>query len=229
MSFAEAAVLFDLDGTLVDSEILAERAVEQAFSRVGYRISAADVGRRFGGMTDRAMVEAVEAEIGTPFACDVVALISEIVAELQRLELRATPGVADLVAALAADDRLLAVVSNSNAARIDRSLALTDLSHFFPSRRRFSAEHVAVGKPAPDLYLHAARSLGISGDRCIAIEDSLTGARAAIAAGIPTIGFVAGSHLHEPIGHGERLRALGVHGIAEDVESLNRLLRAVRG
>lgn len=83
-------------------------------------------------------------------------------------------------------------------------------------------EHVARGKPAPDLYLHAAASLGVSIERIAIIEDSPVGVAGALASGASVIGFVAGRHCLD--GHEERLRTLGVRQIAHDFEEVAALL-----
>lgn len=222
---AAQAILFDLDGTLVDSEILAERAVSLAFAEVDYAITPQQVGARFAGFTDVDMVRTLTEETGRDFGEHRVRRISEIVADLQRAELQPIEGIAALLNRIADVGTVrMAVVSNSNMARIDRSLALTNLETYFPAAVRFSAEQVANGKPAPDVYALAAEHIGVPPHLCIAIEDSITGATAAQSAGIPTLGIVAGGHAKDIPLRIKTLRGLHLAGVAEGVTQLEALI-----
>ena len=113
------------------------------------------------------------------------------------------PGVADLLAALPA---VRCVASNGHLPRVRERLALTGLLRFFDPHV-FSASQVASGKPAPDLFLFAAQRFGTPPAYCIVVEDSIAGVEAAVAAGMPVIGFCGGSHC--PADHADRLLAAG--------------------
>src|SRR5262249_26977037 len=118
-------------------------------------------------------------------------------------ELRAIAGVADLLAAL---EMPRCVASNSHIDRVRHALTLTQLIGFFEPHL-FSASMVAHGKPAPDLFLLAAKTLGISPEQCLVIEDSFSGVAGARAAGMRVVGFTGGGHCRP--GHAERLRDAG--------------------
>jgi len=222
---AAHALLFDLDGTLVDSEVLAERAVSLAFAEVDHVITPEEVGTRFGGFTDVDLVRTLSEETGRDFGERRVQRISEIVADLQRAELQPIEGIAALLERLLGVSSVrMAVVSNSNMERIHRSLALTGLESFFAQDDRFSSEQVPQGKPAPDIYAFAAERIGVPPHLCIAVEDSVTGATAAQAAGIPTLGIVAGGHAKDIPARLETLQGLNLAGVAEGVTQLEALI-----
>lgn len=177
------ALLFDMDGTLVDSEPLWHRAEHALVAAHGHRLDPEVRGRLEGLATDASMAVLrshyrLEADIAT--------LAAELEARMLALlpEAGATPGAADLLHWTRHNGLPFALVSNSSHAIIAAALAQQPWAELFPADRRFSADDVDRGKPAPDLYLHAARSLGVSTADCIVVEDSLAGVRAALAAGM---------------------------------------------
>ena len=115
-----------------------------------------------------------------------------------------------------------AIVSSSSVAWIGRHLRHIGLREAFGDHLYSGREHVARGKPAPDLYLHAAAALGVAIERTAILEDSPVGATGAIASGAYVIGLTAGSHCGP--GHADRLRALGVQAIANDFDQVAALL-----
>ena len=211
------AVIFDLDGTLVDSEAVALPACVEALAAVGFQIDAATFARRFTGRTDEAIIAILIREQGV----DVDP--AHALAEVQRLALarladavEAMPGALELVAAIAVPR---AVASNSAPARIRLCLERTGLvEHFMP--HLYSAEHVAEGKPAPDLFLFTAERLGVAPTACVVVEDSAHGVRAAKAAGMTAIGLTAA---YAP-DHEEVLRAAGADHVVPALAALHALL-----
>jgi HAD superfamily hydrolase (TIGR01509 family) len=129
-------------------------------------------------------------------------------------ELKPMPGVSELLAALPA---ARCVASNGHLPRVRQRLALTGLLHWFEPHV-FSATQVAAGKPAPDLFLLAADRLGALPEACAVIEDSIVGVAAAVAAGMPVVGFCGGSHC--PTGHGAELSAAGCARVFDDMPAL---------
>jgi HAD superfamily hydrolase (TIGR01509 family) len=113
------------------------------------------------------------------------------------------PGVADLLAALGVP---VCVASNGHLDRVRRRLDIAGLLAFFDPHV-FSASQVPRGKPAPDLFLHAAARFGVPAAACTVVEDSTVGVMAAVAAGMPVVGFCGGGHCRD--GHADRLRAAG--------------------
>jgi HAD superfamily hydrolase (TIGR01509 family) len=108
-------------------------------------------------------------------------------------ELKAMPGIKNVLSQLASKS---CIATSSSPPRARRSLELTGLLPFF-DRRLFTASEVANGKPAPDLFLHAAKQIGVAPENCLVIEDSLPGIKAAMAANMRVLHFVGGSHLKD--------------------------------
>ena len=116
-----------------------------------------------------------------------------------------------------------AVVSNSRLVRVRNSLKRASLTEIF-GERVFSSEQVARPKPYPDVYLHAAQTLGVAPARCIVVEDSVSGLNAARAAGMKTIAFVGASHI--PDNYADALRAMGITRIMRKMDELPALVAA---
>ena len=199
-------VIFDLDGTLIDSEPLSCRAVSETLQGLGLDYSTHDILGRFVGIASSEMIATIEAESRRSLPADVVARMEARMARLFETELKPLPGVSALL------DRLSVascVASNSPRDYVHRSLEQAGLATLLPANSRFSADMVARPKPAPDLFRFAATQFGKAPEACLVIEDSEAGVRAACAAGMAALGFVGGSHVGEPDCLAARLRAAG--------------------
>lgn len=149
-------IIFDCDGVLLDSEIIAARVNARAFARAGWPVSETELIRRFTGTPDAEMFEAVARELGRPLPNDHDALVKAEIEDAFRHELKAIAGVHDVLASIQAPK---CIASSSSPAKLKLGLSLTGLyEHFAP--HIFSATMVARGKPAPDLYLFAAKQMG---------------------------------------------------------------------
>lgn len=183
-------VIFDCDGVLIDSEPIANRVLAERLEAIGISLPLAEVMRRFVGRTRAGCLELANElsgrELPPGFAEDWDAALF---AAFDR-ELKPIDGVVDLLRGLALP---FCVASNSSPERMRASLRAARLSPFFPGRM-FSAAEVAKPKPAPDLFQHAAKSLGAVPSRCVVIEDTPTGVRAAVAAGMTVFGYASGAH-----------------------------------
>ena len=180
-------VIFDCDGVLVDSERLAVRVEARLLSALGWQIGEDEVLRRFVGRSDAHMRREIERELGRPVP-EWDARYAAAMGEAFRAELQAVPGV---VAAL---DRLTVpscVASSGTHEKMRLTLGLTGLHDRFAGRIH-SATEVAAGKPAPDLFLHAASRMGVAPARCVVVEDSAAGVQAARAAGMRSLGYAGG-------------------------------------
>lgn len=182
-------VIFDCDGVLVDSERLSIRVDQEIFERYGLSLSLDEIAERFIGTSLATITAALEEHRGAPVPPQFAADMHELHTEVFERELEAVPGIHETLSALALPR---CVASSSTPERIAHSLALTGVDQFFEPDRIFSATMVERGKPAPDLFLFAADSLGVSPERCLVVEDSRFGARAAKAAGMRCLGFVGG-------------------------------------
>jgi HAD superfamily hydrolase (TIGR01509 family) len=182
-----AAVLFDCDGVLADSEGLVNRLVAEELTARGWPISAEACRETFLGMALPAMLPVIEARVGRLPARWAEALSVRIAAAMSR-EAEPVPGALPAVR-MAAAGLPLAVASNSARAELDAKLERLGLAALFAGRV-FSFEDVARPKPAPDIYLAAARSCGAAPGDCVVVEDSLLGVRAGLAAGCRVLGLV---------------------------------------
>jgi HAD superfamily hydrolase (TIGR01509 family) len=183
-------VIFDCDGVLIDSEPIANRVLAGQLASIGIFLPLEEVMRKFVGRTRAGCLglaaELLGRDVPKGFAEDWDAALFDA---FER-ELKAIEGVADLLQALALP---FCAASNSSPDRMRVSLRAADLLPFFEGRM-YSATDVARPKPAPDLFLHAARSLSAAPARCAVIEDTPTGVRAGVAAGMTVFGYGGGAH-----------------------------------
>jgi HAD superfamily hydrolase (TIGR01509 family) len=179
------AVLFDMDGVLVDSEPLHERAFLEVFAELGYGETHGMNLADYLGQSDRAVWEDFVAKHHPPQSiAELTALKERRWMELLRTDGRVFPGMSELARALAGRYRL-ALASSSVHAVIDAVLELTGLRDVFAAVA--SVQDVGRAKPAPDIFLHAARLLDTPPARCCVIEDTLAGVAAAQAAGMTVV------------------------------------------
>ena len=215
------AVIFDFDGVLVESEWAGNKQIADWLTAAGHPTSVEDSMREFMGLAGADFIGAIERWTGR-------ALPPEFHGAREAEDQRAmAEGVGEVAGAVAFIRSLppglpKAICSSSSSAWVRRHLEHIGLDGVFGDLIFSGREHVARGKPAPDLYLRAAEALGVPIERCAIIEDSPVGVTGAIASGATVIGLVAGRHCLP--GHEERLRALGVRHIARDFEEVARLL-----
>ncbi|GGB14508.1 HAD family hydrolase [Allosediminivita pacifica] len=213
-------VIFDCDGVLVDSEPISLAVTREVLSERGCRLTEKEgyahlLGRSLGTIAawlrDERQVELTEQ--------DLFSMRERLLARFGT-ELAPIPHVADTVSALPWP---VCVASSSQPERIARSLEVTGLLPLF-APHLFSATMVPRGKPAPDLFLHAARKMGVPPEDCVVIEDSPAGIKAARAAGMRVVGFLGGAHAG-PAGLREAVANLGPMAMIADMEELPALLR----
>jgi HAD superfamily hydrolase (TIGR01509 family) len=203
---------------LVDSEILSFKVEAAALAELGVQLTAEDLLGRFLGTSTASMLAQIEREQGIALPPDLPGTILARVRAAFDEELRAIPGMADLVASLTLP---ICVASSSEPDRVRHSLRIAGvLDRFEPNI--FSATMVKRGKPAPDLFLHAAERMATPPRRCLVIEDSVAGITAARAAGMTVLGFTGGSHCLP--GQADKLRAAGASEILESADRLARYL-----
>jgi HAD superfamily hydrolase (TIGR01509 family) len=221
---APALLIFDCDGVLVDSEVMSAEIVVNVLRRHGLEIDLARVYRDFLGRSMESLRAAVLHENGFEIgAAELDELRSEMQVRIRR-ELRSIPGTFRAISQLPA---ARCVASSSRPERIRLSLEATGLLELFEPNI-FSATMVSSGKPAPDLFLLAARSMGFRPADCIVIEDSPAGVEAAKNAGMRVVAFVGGSHA-APSGLQDKLAQIGPDAIFDDMQRLPELLAEVSG
>ena len=183
-------VIFDCDGVLVDSEPLANRVFAEQLARAGLVLPVGEVMKRFVGRTKAGCIELAQQMLGRSLPPQFGEDWDKALFKALRSELKPVEGILALLAEL---DLPFCVATNSSVERLQIALETTGLADYFEGRA-FSAASVPRPKPAPDLFLHAARSLHAQPARCAVIEDTPTGVRAARAAGMAAFGFAGAPH-----------------------------------
>jgi len=215
------AVISDFDGVIADSESLANRALAESLSASGFPTTFDDCLREYCGHNWLETQRRIEARHRRALPAEFRDAHRTRSRQRFERELTAVPGAAEFLERLAVPSR--AIASSSGEDYIRWALDRLELAHHF-GRHVYSAEGMTRGKPHPDIYLLAARGLGVEPGRCLAIEDSAVGARAAVAAGMKVVGLAAAEHIADPRSHAEALRAAGVHGVAFSFEDVTEML-----
>lgn len=199
--------IFDCDGVLVDSELVAANIETDLLRQAGYEIATEQFIERFSGMSWREILLAVEAQTGLKLLHRLLDKTEAALDARLALEARAIDGAA---LALQALPYPRCVCSNTKKDRLDMMLNKVRLASFFEPHV-FSAKDLGDGrsKPKPDIFLYGAAELGIVPSRAIVIEDSVHGVTAARSAGMRAIGFTGGSHSYT--GHARKLTDAGAH------------------
>ena len=212
-------IIFDCDGVLVDSEVLACQVEVAVLRGLGHPIPYAEFCRRAIGRSRKDNQAMLEAHWGRPLPADYTDQVQSRLFESFRTELQPVAGMPDLVRRVVVDR---CVASSSPPDRLGLALSLGGYAPLFGDGV-FSAAEVARGKPAPDLFLHAAARRGAPAVQCLVVEDSVPGIEAAKAAGMIAVGFCGGGHC--PPDQADILSAAGADAIAADAADLARLLK----
>jgi HAD superfamily hydrolase (TIGR01509 family) len=186
-------VIFDCDGTLVDSEVLSIKVDQRVLADHGWNLSQEEIVGRFMGRTSTHFTRELESFLGHRLPENWELKYQQWYTDAFEQELTPVAGVENALSRILLPT---CVASNSRHARLEKTLGLTGLLSRF-SGRIFSADDVREGKPAPDLFLHAAQKMGVPPDRCLVIEDSRFGVQAARAAGMRVLGYAGGLTLPE--------------------------------
>ncbi|ELM3736226.1 6-phosphogluconate phosphatase [Edwardsiella piscicida] len=184
-------ILFDCDGTLVDSEIICSKAYVSMFSRYGITLSLEDIYREFKGVRLYEIIDVIQRR--HPFTADRAEMESHYRAEVARLfdsELQPIPHARELLSQVCVP---MCTASNGPVSKMQSSLGATGMLPFFGDRL-YSGYDIQRWKPQPDLLLHAAHDMGVDIGECILVDDSPAGAQSGIAAGIPVFYFCANPH-----------------------------------
>ena len=184
----DGAVIFDCDGVLVDSELLSIRIDQQVLADLGWDLTLDEIVERFVGRSQAAYERDVEEHLGRALPADWDEQNAGRYRDAFAADLRPVPGIEWALDQIAWPT---CVASSGTHERIRFTLGLTGLWERFVGRI-FSATEVASGKPAPDLFLHAAASMGWAPSDCVVVEDSVHGVRAAVDAGMGVVAFAGG-------------------------------------
>ncbi|KES07868.1 hydrolase [Streptomyces toyocaensis] len=184
-------VIFDNDGVLVDSEPISNRLLAAYLTELGHPTSYEDSIRDYMGSAMHRVHDLVEERTGRRLPADFDEVFHRRVFAAFEQELKPVVGAMVVLEKLAADGVPYCVASSGNHERIRVGHRTTGLERWFDDERIFSSQDVGRGKPAPDLFLYAAERMGVAPERCVVVEDSPLGVRAAVAAGMDVYGFTA--------------------------------------
>jgi HAD superfamily hydrolase (TIGR01509 family) len=215
------AIIFDFDGVLLESEFEGNRMLAELLSDLGHRTSVEEAISHYVGLSGPQFIAAIERRIGGPLPPEFHDRRKEQSVTALREGVRSVVGAVDFVRSLP-PELPKAIASSSSSRWLRGHLDHLGLSDAFGEHVYSGREHVSRGKPAPDLYLHAAGRLGAGIERTVILEDSEVGVTGALASGATVIGFAGGSHCFD--GHGDRLRALGVELVADSFAEVGELI-----
>ena len=216
-----AALIFDFDGVLLESEYAGNRQIADYLTGAGHPTTPEESMANFMGLAGGDFLAAIERWIGRGLPDDFHATRQAEDERVMREGLEEVAGAVAFIRSLPAE-LPRAIASSSSTRWIERHLEHLGIRDAFGDKIFSGREHVARGKPAPDLYLHAAAALGVDIRQTAILEDSPVGATGAVASGAHVIGFCGGSHCAPD--HAERLRAIGVQDIAASFDEVARLI-----
>jgi HAD superfamily hydrolase (TIGR01509 family) len=214
-------LILDFDGVLLESEYAGNKQIAEFLTGIGHPTSVEDSMANFMGLSGHDFHAAVERWIGGPLPEEFHTARADEDARVLAEGLEAVAGAVRFVEALPGE-LPKAIASSSSTRWVETHLDHLGLRRHFEGRIFSGHEHVERGKPAPDLYLHTADAIGVPIERVAIVEDSPVGVKGAVASGAFVIGLCAGRHCLP--GHGERLRALGVHALARSFDEVQELL-----
>jgi HAD superfamily hydrolase (TIGR01509 family) len=215
------AIIFDFDGVLLESEYELNRLTAETLTDLGHRISTEDALHHFTGLSGQNVIHAIESRIGAEVPVEFHSRMRENSRRVLREGIAAVAGAIEFVRALP-PELPRAVASSSSTKWIRSHLEHLGLEDAFGEHLYSGNEHVERGKPAPDIYLHAAKQLGVRIEDCVILEDSRVGATGALASGATVIGLAAGSHCFDD--HADMLRSLGAAQVAHSFDEVARVM-----
>lgn len=214
-------IIFDCDGVLVDSEMIASRELALYLTDLGRPTQALECRECFTGMSIQSVKDKVESDWGLAVPDDFIERLRERDRSAFDRELKAVAHVEDVLTQLRQFHIPFCVASSGTPEKIRHSLDLTGLRPWFGDHL-FSAAQVVHGKPAPDLFLFAAETMGVAPELCLVIEDAAPGVQGGVAAGMEVFGFIGASHCTPQ--SGAALLASGAKRIFDDMTALSALV-----
>jgi len=216
-------VIFDCDGVLVDSEIIAARLEADLLTEAGVPITAAEIAEDYAGLTFKDIMLRIEEKAGVPLQASLLDRERTLLDKRLAAEVRAIDGAHEAVLAVRGPR---CICSNSTLDRLDMMLTKTRLKPLFGDHI-FSARSTESGKPKPepDVFLHGARMMNVAPEKAFVIEDSTHGVTAAKRAGMRVIGFTGASHTFP--GHADQLTDAGAETVIRRWVELRPVLDAL--
>lgn len=214
-------ILFDNDGTVVDSEIIAVRTMLRMLNSLGLQIGEREYSHRFPGLREREIVAILREEYDVTLPGDFWPRVRTEHRRLFESELQVIPGMDQLFRGIRTTKSM---VSNGSVQHVELCLRQVNLLDALDGQI-FSAEHVERPKPHPDVYEYALEKLELRPENVVAVEDSPAGVQAAKSAGLTVVGLLAASHIQD--GHRDTLLDQGVDFIADDTAGLKKIFQAL--
>jgi HAD superfamily hydrolase (TIGR01509 family) len=217
-------ILFDCDGVLVDSEIIAAEVESKLLRDSGFDITAEDMCIRFAGMDWKSILLTIEQEADIPISAQLLDKSEKLLDAALARRVKMIEGVPFALSKLR-EQRC--ICSNSSTPRLDLMLTKVGLKPFFEGHI-YSAKDLGPDrtKPRPDIYIHGAKQFDVDPSRCLVIEDSVHGVHAARAAGMRVIGFTGGSHTYPT--HADRLIDAGAETVIARMVELPQMVEALK-
>jgi HAD superfamily hydrolase (TIGR01509 family) len=215
-------LIFDCDGVLVDSEVMAHQVLLDVLAPLGFTMTLEQSYKVFAGRSLKDTLVVIEQELGRPLPADILEQSRDLLFARFRVGLKPVAGVADAIVALPYPR---CVASSSSPDRLHLALDVTALAPLFGANV-FSATQVVNGKPAPDLFLFAAKKMNAAPRDCLVIEDSVLGVAAGRAAGMRVIGFAGASHATDELA--QRLSVAGAHRVIRAMTALPACVEALK-
>jgi HAD superfamily hydrolase (TIGR01509 family) len=218
-------IIFDCDGVLVDSEIIAAEVEARLLTEAGYPIEAGELAERFAGLTWKDILLAVEREAAIPLQASLLDRSEKLLDDRLGRSVKAIEGV---TGALARFTTPRCICSNSSEKRLGLMLKRTRLWAYFEPHI-YSAKSLGEGrtKPKPDIFLHAAEAMRASPANTLVIEDSVHGVHGARAAGMRVVGFTGASHTYPA--HADKLMDAGAETTISRMADLPATIKALAG
>ncbi|OCW55636.1 HAD family hydrolase [Hoeflea olei] len=216
-------IIFDCDGVLVDSEIIAAQVESKLLTEAGFPIEPEEMAERFAGLTWKDILFEVERQSSIPLSAQLIDASEKILDKKLATEVQPIDGVAEAIARIGGQR---CVCSNSTRHRLKAMLARTGLDRLFGDHV-YSARDLGEGrtKPAPDVFLHGAAQFKVDPSNVLVVEDSVHGVQGAKAAGMRVVGFTGGSHSFP--GHAEQLTEAGAETVISRMRDLPATVEAL--
>ncbi|WP_193162697.1 HAD family hydrolase [Microbulbifer hainanensis] len=186
--FSTELVIFDCDGVLVDSESIVCRILAEEMNKLGMTTTAEELDEQFSGRPAQDCLLEIETRYGGPLPDHYFGNTERRIREAFHEELQPVAGIEDLLDHLLQLNLPSCVASSGSHEKMRLTLNKTGLYDYFDGRI-FSVDDVSRGKPWPDLFLHAAQTMGVEPQHCLVVEDSIAGVKAAVTAGMPVVGY----------------------------------------
>ncbi len=216
-------IIFDCDGVLVDSEIIAAEVESALLTDAGYPIGVEEMGERFAGMTWHNILLTIEREAAIPLSASLLDKSEKLLDARLAQEVKVIDGVKAMLSRIR---KPYCICSNSASHRLDMMLSRVGLKEVF-GPYVYSAKDLGPDrvKPKPDIFLHGAKQFGADPARTLVIEDSVHGIAGARAAGMRVVGFTGASHSYPS--HADRLTEAGAETVISRMTELPEVITAL--